>query len=184
MRWRAAALALALAGPAVAQPVTPPPRSLVDGLLNALPQAPTEDAAAALEAQIRTQFLEAASPAVRLLLSRGARELSEGAPGDAFDSFEAALDLEPELLEAWRGRARSRAELGDVTGAVTDLQEVLRREPRHYGAWQDLSRVAEGRGDWRGALAAWQKLLEVDPRTPGGQTRLRDLRRRALGEDA
>ena len=43
--------------------------------------------------------------------------------------------------------------------------------------------MAEARGDWRGALAAHQKLLEVDPRSPGGQARLRDLKRRALGDD-
>ena len=41
--------------------------------------------------------------------------------------------------------------------------------------------LAEARGDWKGALVAWQKLLELDPQTPGGQTRLRDLKRRALG---
>ncbi len=170
-----------LAGPALAQgdPQKPP----LDTLLAALRVAPSEEAAAALEAQIRTQWAEAATPAVRLLLSRGARELSEGAAGDAVDSFDAALDLAPDLLEAWRGRAQARRQLGDFPGAVRDIQELLKREPRSFLALQDLSRIAEARSDWRGALSAWQKLLEIDPRTQGAQTRLRDLRRRALGED-
>ncbi len=177
-RW--ALLFVVLAGPAFAQNR---PNSALDGLLAALRAAPSEEAAAALEAQVRAKWLEAASPALRLLLGRGARELNEGSAGDAVDSFDAALDLDPDLLEAWRGRAQARARLGDTAGAVRDIQELLRREPRSFAALQDLSHIAEARSDWRGALAAHQKLLEVDPRTPGGQARLRDLRRRALGDD-
>ena len=176
----AAVLLLALAGPALAQ--SRPDKS-VDGLLTALRAAPNEEAAAALEAQLRARWAEAASPALRLLLARGARELNENQAGDAVDSFDAALDLDPDLLEAWRGRAQGRARLGDMAGAVRDIQEVLRREPRSFAALQDLSRMAELRSDWKGALAAHQKLLEIDPCTPGGQARLRDLKRRALGED-
>ena len=124
--------------------------------------------AAQLEAQIRTQWAEAATPAVRLLLARGYRELSESAANDAVDSFDAALDLEPDLLEGWRGRAQARRVLGDLAGAVRDVQELLKREPRSFLAWQELSRIAEARGDWRGAFSAWQKLLDIDPHTPRG----------------
>ncbi|HYZ61027.1 MAG TPA: hypothetical protein VE650_01130 [Acetobacteraceae bacterium] len=155
----------------------------IDNLLTALKAAPTEEAAAALETQIRTLWAEAATPAVRLLLSRGTRELSEGATDDALASFDAALDLSPDLLEGWRGRAQARRASGDYVGAVRDLEELLKREPRSFLAFQDLSRLAEARGDWRGALVAWRKVLELSPRTPGGQLRLRDLRRRALGEE-
>jgi tetratricopeptide (TPR) repeat protein len=182
MRAGLVLLALVAAGPALAQPA--PVKRPADAMLNALKIAPTEEAATALETQLRSIWLDAASPAIRLLLSRGQRELAEGAATDSLDSYDAALDLDPDLLEAWRGRAAARSRMGDPQGAVRDLQEVIRREPRSFAAWQDLSRVAEARGDWRGAYAAWQKLLEIDPHTPGGQTRLRDLRRRALGEDA
>jgi len=166
MLWWALLLAL-FAGPAFGQDR---PNAAVDGLLAALRAAPNEEVAAA-------------SPALRLLLARGSRELGEGSAGDAVDSFDAALDLDSNLLEAWRGRAQARARLGDAAGAIRDIQELLRREPRSFAALQDLSHMAEARSDWRGALAAHQKLLEVDPRTPGGQARLRDLRRRALGDD-
>lgn len=174
-----------MAGPASAQapPGQPAPKVAVENLLAALKAAPTEASAAALEAQIRTLWGDAATPAVKLLLARGARELSEGAPGDALDSFDAALDLSPDLLEGWRGRAQARRALGDYVGAVRDIEELLRREPRSFVAFQELSRIAEVRRDWRGALAAWEKVLELSPRTPGGQERLRDLRRRALGEE-
>ena len=180
MRRTALALLL-LAGTASAQ--APGRKAELDGMLDGLRAAPTEEVAAALESQVRTLWTESASPALRLLLVRGARELNEGAAGDAVDTFDAALDLDPDLLEGWRGRAQARLRLGDAIGAVRDIQEVLQREPRYFPALQDLSRLAETRNDWPGALAAWQKLLEQTPRTPGGQSRLRDLRRRALGEE-
>jgi len=179
LRRRAFLLLAVLAGPAVAQSGETVP---IDNLLAALKAAPSEPAAAALEAQLRARWARAASPAVRLLLARGARELSENAAGDALDSFDAALDLSPDLLEGWRGRAQARRGLGDYGGAVRDIEELLKREPRSFLAWQELSRVAEARRDWKTALAAWQKVLEISPRTPGGQDRLRDLSRRALGE--
>ena len=169
---------LLLASPAAAQTGATPS----DNLAAALKAAPNEAAASALEAQIRAVWAHTGTPAVRLLVARGTRELSEGAAGDALDSFDAALDLSPDLLDGWRGRAAARRSLGDYTGAVRDLQELLRREPSSFIAFQDLSQVAEARGDWKGALVAWQKLLELDPQTPGGQSRLRDLKRRALGE--
>ena len=177
---RLALLALLIAAPpAFGQGA---PATSLENLTAALRTAPSEAAAAALEAQIRQVWAAAGSPAVRLLLSRADREMSLGAPGDALDSFDAALDLSPDLLEGWRGRAAARCSLGDDAGAVRDLQELLRRAPDSFIAFADLSRLAETRRDWRSALAAWQKVLEVDPMTPGGQTRLRDLKRRALGE--
>ena len=169
------------APPAAAGPTS---KAVLDTMLGALRVAPSDAAAEALEEKIREAWANQASPAVKLLLSRGQREMEESAAGEAVDSFDAALDLEPGLLEGWRGRAQARLRLGDPAGAIKDIQEVLRREPRHFAALQDLSRIAESRGDWRGALAAWQKALELSPRTPGGRDRLKDLERRAQGERA
>lgn len=180
---RRVVLALALLLPGIALGQAPDRRVALDQLMALLKVAPTEEAAAAVEGRIRALWSEQASPAVRLLLVRGARELTEGTPGDALDSFDAALDLEPNLAEAWRGRAQARYRLGDTAGAVRDIQETLKREPQHFMALQDLSRMSEGAKDWPGALAAWEQVLALNPKAPNGQTRLRDLRRRALGED-
>lgn len=166
-----------------APPRKPDPKAELGNLLTALKQAPNENAAVALEARIRQGWMEASGPAAGLLLNRGLRNLANNAEGDALDDFDAALALEPEFTEAFHRRAAARAAVGNYRGALADIQEALKREPRHFAAWQTLSRIAEARGDAAGALAAWQKSLEIDPRTPHGQDRLRELRKKVLGQD-
>ena len=156
----------------------------LDQMLGALRVAPDEQTAGQLEKEIKARWQAAASPAVKLLLSRAMRELGENAPGDAVDSFDAALDLSPDLLEAWRGRALARAQMGDAAGAVRDLQEAVRREPRDFAAFQELSHIAESRGDLEGAILAWRKVLELDPKSPQGAGRMRTLQRLRLGQGA
>jgi lipoprotein NlpI len=70
-----------------------------------------------------------------------------------------------------------------VTGAIHDLQETVRLEPRNFAAFRTLTDIAAAREDWKGAYAAWQKVLEIDPKTPGGEERLKELKRKAVGED-
>ncbi len=184
-----AALLLA-GGSAVAQtapqaPATPTPpgrEATLDRLFALLKVAPDSQTAGAVAEAIQEQWIRAASPAARLLLSRGLRELASNDAQDAFDDFDAALDLDSSLVEAWHGRAMSRAALGDIAGAERDIEETMKREPRDFQALQDLSRFAEQRGDWRGAYDAWSRAMDLDPMAPGGAERLKDLHRRAFGD--
>ena len=174
---------------AQAPPVQPPMspavmrQKLLAKMLDALQAAPDEETATALETRIRSMWLNAGTPAVSLLISRGARELQDHDPGDAQDDLDAALDLQPDLASAWTLRASAQFAGGDIQGAVRDIGEALRLEPRSFDALQLLSRIAEARSDWKGAYAAWQKVIDIDPKTSGGDARLKDLRRRALGDN-
>ena len=71
----------------------------------------------------------------------------------------------------------------DVTGAIQDLEETVHLEPRNFAAFRTLADIAAAREDWKGAYAAWQKVMELDPKTPGGEERLRLLKRKAVGEE-
>ncbi len=157
-------------------------RSQLDQLFSALKAAPTEAAAGIVEARILDTWVQQATPAVRLLLARGYRDLGHNAASDAFDSYDGAITLQPEVAEAWHGRAMARFGLGDAVGAIRDIEQALQREPRDFAALADLSRVAEAQGNWKGALAAWHKVLDLAPHTPGGETRLRELERKANGQ--
>ena len=102
---------------------------------------------------------------------------------DAVESFTDAITLAPDVAEAWHQRAIARYHSGDVTGAIRDLEETVRLEPRDFAALRTLADIATAREDWKGAYAAWQKVMELDPKTPGGDARLRELKRHAVGED-
>lgn len=158
-------------------------KAAIDQLLGALKTAPSEQAASMVEDQLQQAWLQSGSAAVTLLMSRGLRLGQSGQDDDAAESFSDAITLQPDVAEAWRQRAIVRYHAGDVTGAVRDLQETVRLEPRNFLAFRTLADIATAREDWKGAYAAWQKVLEIDPRTPGGEERLKELKRKALGED-
>ncbi len=178
-------------GPGAPGPGAPGPgapanerRAAIDKLLGALQSAPSEEIAGPLEHQIRQLWLNSGTPAVTLLMSRGLREMKADANQDAIEDFSAAITLDPALAEAYHQRAIARFSAGDTQGAIADIQATLQREPRSFAAFETLSAIAEASKDWKGAYEAWRKVLAVDPRKPGGQDRLKDLRRRALGEEA
>lgn len=175
--------ALAFASVAWAQ-TTPEKQAALNKMLDALHTAPTEEVAALLEARIQQMWLQASTPAVTLLMSRGVRESNANAADDATGVFSDAIVLDPTLAEAWHQRAIARYKAGDAVGAVQDLQETLKLEPRHFGAWETLEAIAANREDWKAAYDAWQHVMDIDPRTPNGEERLKDLKRKALGDNA
>ena len=155
----------------------------IDRLLDALKSAPDERTAATLEQRTQQMWLEAGTPAVTLLMTRGMRALEAGDYEEALNSFSDAITLDPDLAEAWHQRAVAKYHSGDTPGAIRDIEETLKREPRDFPALRTLAEIAAGREDWKGAYAAWQKVLEIDPKTPAGEERLKDLKRRAFGEE-
>ena len=178
-------LALWLFGLSVAAVAQSPAekRAATDHLLDALKAAPDEQSAAALEGQLEQTWLRAGSPAVTLLMSRGLRSLQAGEDDEAVNSFSDAITLQPDVAEAWRQRAVALYHAGNVKAAIQNLEQTIRLEPRDFAAWRSLADIAAARQDWKGAYAAWQKVMELDPKTPGGEERLRLLKRRAVGEE-
>lgn len=152
-------------------------------LLDALKAAPNEAAAGALETRIRQLWLQMTTPAVTLLMSRGVRELKAGAHEEAIGVFDDAIVLDPNLAEAWHHRAIAKFQFGDRDGAIRDIEETLKREPRHFAALRTLAEIAVSREDWKSAHSIWESILQLDPKTPGGADKIKDLRRRALGEE-
>ncbi len=155
----------------------------VNRMLDALRDAPNERAATALEEQVEQAWLQSGTPAVTLLMSRGLRLLAAGQDQGAIESFTDAITLSPDLAEAWRQRALAKYHAGDSGGAVQDLQETLKREPRDFAAFRTLTDIAAAREDWKSAYTAWQKVMELDPKIAGGDARLKELKRKAVGEE-
>lgn len=184
---RALLLILLLSAGALAQPAPRPPTPAQEELTRAfaaLRDAPDEQGAVLVERRILQLWGQRSTPAVSLLMNRGQRNLAATQAPDALEDFDAAITLAPELPEAWLGRALAHHASGDTRAAGTDLQHVLRLEPRHWIALDHLSRWQESARDHAGALRSFEAVLAINPRIRGGEQRLRELRRLALGEDA
>ncbi|MBP0493311.1 tetratricopeptide repeat protein [Pararoseomonas indoligenes] len=177
-------------GPAVPPLAVPVPkpgaaearRAELDRLLDALPQAPSEEVAAPLQARIQSLWAEGGTPAVGLLLRKGLRAMEANQPGEAVEDLDAAITLQPDFPESWILRAQAQAAAGERQAAVSDLREALRLEPRHFGALLALSDIQEDAADLSGALRSLDAALKINPRLPGGAARRRELVRRARGD--
>ncbi|MFT8243901.1 hypothetical protein [Roseomonas sp. BN140053] len=164
-------------------PAPDPRRAELDRLLDQLARAPDTAAAAPLETRIRALWAQGASPAVVLLLRRAGRNMEARQAADAVEDLDAAITLQPNHADSWVLRAQAQAAAGDPRAGVRDLQEALRLEPRHFGALLALSSIQDGSGDLSGALRSLEAALRLHPKLAGGEARLRDLRRRALGDN-
>jgi Tfp pilus assembly protein PilF len=182
---RRVALILALCVlPVLAHAQAPAERhGAVNKLLDALKTAPNANAAGMLEVQIQRLWLNDSTPAVTLLMTRGLRELKANANSDAIEDFGDVITLDPKLAEGYLQRAIARYQAGDTGGAVGDIEATLKQDPQHFTAFATLSQIAEGRKDWKGAYAAWQQFMQFDPKAEGGEDRLKELKRKAFGEE-
>ncbi len=178
------------ASPHGAPPATPPAgprgadarRAELDRAFDALRAAPDEAGAALVEGRIRQLWGSAATPSVALLMNRGMRNMQANQPGDALEDFDAALTLSPDFPEAWLLRAEAYSRSGDPVAAARDLQEALRLEPRHWVALLSLSTLQDEAGEAAAALRSVRAALAINPKMPGGDKRLRDIRRKAEGD--
>lgn len=162
----------------------PERRATVNRLLEALKAAPDGAAAGMLTLQIQQLWLNESTPAVALLMTRGLRELKANSNSDAIEDFGDAVTLDPTLAEAYLQRAIARYQAGDTNGAIADIEATLKQDPSHFTAYATLSQIAEGRKDWKGAYTAWQRFMQFDPQAENGADRLKELKRKAFGEEA
>ncbi len=178
----AVAVALGLAGAALARAQDAAPAARIAALLQALRAAPDESVAGVIEQRLRLLWAEAGSPAAVLLQARGMRDLVNHADRDAMRAFDAALVIDPAYAAGYADRAVARWRTGDVGGAIGDIEAALQHDPRLFVVFDTLSRIAESRGDWAAALLAWRRYAAADPRGLGVQARLRRLESKARGE--
>ncbi|MGP8104977.1 MAG: tetratricopeptide repeat-containing serine protease family protein [Desulfobaccales bacterium] len=114
---------------------------------------------------------------------------------EAEKSFSAALGGPERLPEAYYGRGVARYQLGDRAGAVTDLEEAIRRLPGYALAFLWLGKAEERQGrpeaarrDYRQATAvapelgeAWFRLGEMDYQR-GDLAKAKEDLKNALGD--
>lgn len=137
--------------------------SRLDALFAQLKQAEDAQAAFRIESAINDAMMRTGSPALDLLLQRGADALSRGDAAAAVEHLTALLDHSPDIAQALNLRAVGYYRSGAIGPALDDLGHALRIEPRHFRAMQGLAVLLEEMGDADGALVLWRAALAIAP---------------------
>ncbi len=82
----------------------------------------------------------------------------------AIDYYQKSLAINPKNVGARTDMASCMYYLGDVDGALAELNKSLSYDPKHAGTLINLGIIEwKGKNDADGAIAAWQKLLKLNP---------------------
>lgn len=177
-------VALTLAACGVREEARAPADPALEAMFAELAQAENAQAASAVEARIWTRWADSGSPTVNVLLERAAAAESAGDNELASRFLDQACDLAPDFAEPWNRRASIAYEAEDYAGAISAIQETLKREPRHFGALAGLGLIYEELGQERAALEAFRAALAVHPHYEMAQRGVARLAPRVDGRDA
>lgn len=82
----------------------------------------------------------------------------------AIDYYQKSLAIKPDNVGARTDLASSLYYLGDVDGALAQLNKSLTYDPKHAGTLMNIGIIKwKGKNDVNGAVAAWEKLLKLNP---------------------
>jgi tetratricopeptide (TPR) repeat protein len=136
------------------------------------------DEAAGIVGEIQHLRLHSGSDAADLLLGRAEAARQASDLPLALQLLDATVDIDPDWSSAWRERANTRFQSGDVAGAMADLAQTLKRDPRDIEALSGLGALMLDAGDPDAALSVYDRALKLAP----AYEPLKDARARAETE--
>ncbi|MEO0982179.1 MAG: tetratricopeptide repeat protein [Pseudomonadota bacterium] len=97
-------------------------------------------------------------------VNRGVLRMRAGYYDDAIADFERALDMRPELGEAFLNRGAAHIYRKDYVSALPDLNQAIDLNSRNlFAAYYNRGIVRENLGDVSGAFDDFNKALELRP---------------------
>ncbi len=82
----------------------------------------------------------------------------------AIDSFDAALTLKGPAARVLERRADAKSLLGDLSGAMHDIESALEKDPRNASLYDTLGRVRLRARDYEQAVRDFSQALQLDER--------------------
>lgn len=125
-----------------------------------------KDEAIRLAREIERERSNSGSPAMNLLLKRGADALEAGDTAAALDHFTALTDHAPDFAEGWHRRAQVFAVMEMYGPAVSDLERALTLTPQHYDAIATLGAILMQINKYELAKEAFDQALAIHPHHP------------------
>ncbi|MFO8082273.1 MAG: tetratricopeptide repeat protein [Armatimonadota bacterium] len=91
------------------------------------------------------------------------RDIVSSSYEDAVERYDAAIDADPEYVDAYRGRAQAYIEMDQPEEAIEDLHVALDIDPREAELHAALAMAQMHNEDYDEALASAQVALNLDP---------------------
>jgi len=177
MAWMATAATLTFALPLFGGQNDPQ----LDALFAALKSAPSEQAAAPVEARIWALWTASGTDDIDRLMALGVSAMGEGDFATANAAFTAIVEKAPGFAEGWNKRATLYYLIGAFDRSTADVEKTLTLEPRHFGALSGLGMIRLAQGDENGALAAFDRALGIHPNVAGATSHIQALREKLKG---
>jgi tetratricopeptide (TPR) repeat protein len=97
------------------------------------------------------------------LLLDGDRLLKSERYDEAIDSYNKAIELKSDCLEAWYNRGVALVELGRCQEAIDSLQHTLEFKPDYYEAWYNRGVALSNLNLFQEAIDSYNRALEIKP---------------------
>jgi len=137
-----------------------------------LKDAPSSDAASAIESRIWTIWFASGDPEIDKLLDAGSQAMSARDFKAALDAFNRVIEKRPDFAEGWNRRATLYYLMGEYRKSLDDIGRTLALEPRHFGALSGLGLVNLKLDRMAAAAQAFERVLAIDPRSDAAQQNL------------
>ena len=135
----------------------------LDTLYGRLAKTRFADEASGIVGEIDHLRLQSGSDTADLLISRALKARETENWTLSLKLLDSVVGLYPDWSEAWSERATARFRSGDVSGAMADVAQTLKREPRDLGALAGLAAMMLDAGDADAALKVYDRALKLAP---------------------
>ncbi len=138
-------------------------RHTLDDLYGKLAQAKDEDESKGLASLIAAVWLRSGSDTADLLMSRAQKAIEDKKYPLAIQVLDRVVELQPGWAEGWNKRASARYLAGDLNGAMSDVEQVLKLDPNHFAALSGMAMILQRTGFDKRALQIYRRELAIYP---------------------
>ncbi|NEP82035.1 MAG: tetratricopeptide repeat protein [Okeania sp. SIO3B3] len=101
--------------------------------------------------------------------------LSEGKKEEAIIDYREAIELNPNLSEAYSKLGEVLVERGELDGAINCYQSLIELLPKNWVLFHKLGKLFQEKGKLNDAVEAFQKATELNPNFPWSRKHLADI---------
>ena len=81
----------------------------------------------------------------------------------AIAAFNKAIELNPDLADAYNNRGAAKGALGDFEGAIEDFDTAIRLNPEYVSAYNNRGNAKKALGNTKGAIEDYDMAIQLNP---------------------